>query len=274
MRDLLADNARFRKVNQYGRGSNSIKLLYEKDIDTNFIMRALYKTLIYEYPLITGMPNTYQMTMELRPLNIFGGRVVDESEDADELEIEFVPVCIDFTEEKYGNCMFLSFSGYDETDTTETSFDLNFIERKREIDATLFQPRTVQALEAGEDKKVAEYYDRIYIGWRNGALDLAKYGKLPHPYAEDLEVLDDWSNYSNLHFSLRLNRSTVHRSMKPHSINTKIKSTFKFIADTIPNPRAVFFIHGKRYLCEKITATFTENGMSQLLTGVFWPIVD
>ena len=274
MRELLAANARFRKVNQYGRGSNSIKLLYAKDIDTYFIMRALYKTLVYEYPLISGMPNTYQMTMELRPLNIFGGRVVDESEDADELEIEFVPVCIDFTEEKYGNCMFLSFSGYDETDTTESSFNWNIIERKREIDATLFQPRTVQALEAGEEKKVAEYYDRIYIGWWNGALDLAKYGKLPHPYAEDLEVLDDWSNYSNLHFSLRLNRYTLHRSGSFHSINPKIKTTFKFLSDTIPSPRAVFYIHGKRYLCEKITATFTENGMSQLLTGVFWPIVD
>ena len=274
MRELLAANARFRKVNQYGRGSNSIKLLYAKDIDTYFIMRALYKTLVYEYPLISGMPNTYQMTMELRPLNIFGGRVVDESEDADELEIEFVPVCIDFTEEKYGNCMFLSFSGYDETDTTESSFNWNIIERKREIDATLFQPRTVQALEAGEEKKVAEYYDRIYIGWWNGALDLAKYGKLPHPYAEDLEVLDDWSNYSNLHFSLRLNRNTLHRSGSFHSVNPKIKTTFKFLSDTIPSPRAVFYIHGKRYLCEKITATFTENGMSQLLTGVFWPIVD
>ena len=274
MRELLAANARFRKVNQYGRGSNSIKLLYAKDIDTYFIMRALYKTLVYEYPLISGMPNTYQMTMELRPLNIFGGRVVDESEDADELEIEFVPVCIDFTEEKYGNCMFLSFSGYDETDTTESSFNWNIIERKREIDATLFQPRTVQALEAGEEKKVAEYYDRIYIGWWNGALDLAKYGKLPHPYAEDLEVLDDWSNYSNLHFSLRLNRNTLHRSGSFHSVNPKIKTTFKFLSDTIPSPRAVFYIHGKRYLCEKITATFTENGMSQLLTGVFWPILD
>ena len=31
---------------------------------------------------------------------------------------------------------------------------------------------------------------------------------------------------------------------------------------------------GKRCLCEKITATFPENGMSQLLTGVFWPIND
>ena len=37
--------------------------------------------------------------------------------------------------------------------------------------------------------------------------------------------------------------------------------------------RSVFHIRGKRYICEKITATFTEkNGMSQLLKGVFYPM--
>lgn len=36
----------------------------------------------------------------------------------------------------------------------------------------------------------------------------------------------------------------------------------------------LFFVRGKRYVCEKITATFTENGMSQLLKGEFWPLLD
>ena len=275
MLQLLADNRRFQNQNGYSRSSNPTKILYAKDMDTYFVMRAIYKTLVHKYEDKTWMPNVYAITLELRPLNIFGGRIVDESEEADEIEIEFVPVCIDFTEQKYGNCMFLSFSGYDEVDSTESSvFTTDPVERKREIDATLFQPRPVQALEAGQEKEVAEYYDRIYIGWWNGALDLAKYGKLPHPYAEDLEIREDWTNYSNIHFSMRLNRNTIHRSGSFHSVNTKVKTTFKFLSDTIPNPRAVFYIHGKRYLCEKITATFTENGMSQLLTGVFWPIVD
>ena len=42
----------------------------------------------------------------------------------------------------------------------------------------------------------------------------------------------------------------------------------------IPDVRSVFLIRGKRYICEKITATFTENGMSQLLKGVFYPIAE
>ena len=53
-----------------------------------------------------------------------------------------------------------------------------------------------------------------------------------------------------------------------------MKTTFKFIADNIPDVRSVFLIRGKRYVCEKMTATFTENGMSQLIKGVFYPIVE
>jgi len=52
------------------------------------------------------------------------------------------------------------------------------------------------------------------------------------------------------------------------------KTTFKFLSDTVPDVRALFLIRGKRYLCEKLTATFTENGMSQLIKGIFWPIAD
>ena len=46
------------------------------------------------------------------------------------------------------------------------------------------------------------------------------------------------------------------------------------IADTIANPRAVFHIRGRKYICEKITVTFTTEGMSQLLKGDFYPMVE
>ena len=47
----------------------------------------------------------------------------------------------------------------------------------------------------------------------------------------------------------------------------KQKYTFSFLADRIPNPRAIFHIDGFRYICEKITATFTEYGMSRKMKG-------
>ena len=271
MSELLAANRNFRTWNGSNqRGSNMNKLLYAEDVDAYFIIRSLSKTLVRKND--GWMPNVYSYKMELRPINLFGGRIVNDSDDADEIEIEFVPARVDETEEKYGRCLFLSFSGYDENDSTGTSGFRDPAERKKEIDATLYQPMPLQSLAAGERTKKAEYYDRIYVGWWDGAM--SSDGKLPHPYVEDVEIAEDWSNYRNVHFSLRLNNRWLSRRRVIHTINPKKKATFKFLSDTIPNPRAVFYIKGKKYLCEKITATFSENGMSQLLKGIFYPIVD
>ena len=60
-------------------------------------------------------------------------------------------------------------------------------------------------------------------------------------------------------------------------IDQSVKFTFKFLLknDDIPNVRNVFFIHGKKYLAEKITATFSaETGMSQLLKMTCYRLMD
>ena len=273
MRELLAANKSFATWNgSSSRGSRRDKLLYAEDIDTYFIIRSLSKTLVEKRD--GWMPNRYSYKMELRPVNMFGGRIVDESDDADEIEIEFVPAWIDETEDKYGRVLFLAFSGYDENDSTTTSWSRDPDERKQEIDNTLYQPHAVQALSAGEKTKTAEYYNVIYVAWWDGATDGALEGKLPHPYVENVEVTPDWSNFRNIHMSLRINDRYHNSRRNVHAIDTKQKTTFKFLSDTIPNPRAMFLIRGKRYLCEKVTATFTENGMSQLIKGIFWPIAE
>ena len=272
MSELLAANRSLATWNGSSqRGSNRDKLLYAADVDAYFIVRSLSKELVEKRD--GWMPNLYKYKMELRPVNLFGGRIVDEREDADEIEVEFVPAWVDDTDEKYGRLLFLSFSGYDESGSTTTSYYVDPAERKKEIDEWLYQPIALQILTAGEKEKKAEYYDRIYIGWWDGA-GIPYSTQLPHPYVEDIEILPDWSNFQNVHFSLRLTSKYRNAYGQSHVLNTKKKSTFKFLSDTIPNPRSVFFIKGKKYLCEKITATFTEQGMSQLLKGVFWPIVD
>lgn len=271
MSELLAATRQYAVWDgQTHRNSDHNSLFYAEDVDTYFLLRSLSKTLVEERD--GWMPNRYSYRMELRPVNIFGGRIVNEDEDADELEIEFVPAWVDETEDKYGRCLFLSFSGYDENDSTGTAWNRDPDEHKTEIDNTLFQPFAMQALAGGERNKKAEYYDRIYVGWWDGTQ--TPNGKLPHPYVEDIEIADDWSNFINIHFSLRINHTSLNRRRTVHSINTRQKTTFKFLSDIIPNPRAVFFIKGKKYLCEKMTATFTENGMSQLIKGTFYPIVD
>ncbi len=259
---LLSANAGYASTERLtGRGSNSNYALYAKDLDMYFCIRPVSRT-----SYVDSMGRTrYIYKSILQPLNLFGGRIVDDSVDADQTVIEFVPARIDYTEDKYGFALFLDMGSYSEssssggtrTDSEETPFAVTGVQR---------------ALEVGQKDKEAEYYNCIYVGYWDGAI--GKWGKLPHPYVENVVILDDWSNYFQPHFSLRINDSLAPRSKVVYNINPKQKVTFKFLADKIPNVRALFYIRGKRYICEKLTATFTENGMSQLIKGSFYPVVD
>lgn len=260
--ELLAANKGFASWNGNSmRGSNLNKLLYARNLDMYFVIRTVDRT-------FTGKDafghNRYNYKCILQPVNIFGGRIVNDSEDADEVEIEFIPARIDFTEDKYGRCLFLSFSGYSESGG-------GGYRTERDWDA--FQQTGAQSMVlAGEGEAKSEYYNCIYIGFWDGAL--ANDGKLPYPYVEDVVIREDWSGYFHPHFSLRINNQSINAHRIVHHINPKQKTTFKFLSNSIPDVRAAFYIKGKRYVCEKITATFTENGMSQLLKGVFYPIED
>lgn len=57
------------------------------------------------------------------------------------------------------------------------------------------------------------------------------------------------------------------------TFNTKVKYTFKFVSDRMPDPTSVFHIRGKLYACEKIEANVTEEGFDRLMTGYFYEIL-
>ncbi len=262
--ELLAENNGYASTERIsGRGLNINDVLYAKDLDMHFCIVPVSRTLIGTTSL--GR-NRYLYKCILQPLNLFGGRIVDDSEDADQTEIEFVPARIDYTDDTYGHCLFLDMSGYSESSSGGYRDSIDAVDEP-------FPSTSIQrSLEAGEAEKKAEYYSVVYIGFWDGAI--GNWGKLPHPYVENVVILDDWSNYYQPHFSLRINDSLAPRRQVVHNIAPKQKTTFKFLSDTIPNVRAVFTIRGKRYICEKITATFSEKGMAKLLKGIFYQIID
>lgn len=57
-------------------------------------------------------------------------------------------------------------------------------------------------------------------------------------------------------------------------IDDTLKYKFDFISDDFPDVNSIFYIQGKKYICEKITTNITENGMSQLKKGTFYRIID
>lgn len=232
------------------RGSNMNKLLYAADLDAYFIVRTVSR--VQNGYMLDGKTKRWIYKCVLQPVNLLGPRIVDDSDDAPTDEIEFVPACIDYTDDTYGFAMFLSFGGYDE-ETTHTSFldgPEPFSNAWYEQRNSYFsQTQPAQSLAAGESEKKAEYYDKIYIGWWDGATS-AEASTPPHPHVDNVVVNADWSGYFHPHFSLRLNDRLANRFGMALPIEPTQKTTFKFIADKVPDVRAPFIIRGKRYVCE------------------------
>ncbi len=122
MRELLdALTARIARNGQHHRGGQIDKNFSMPPTDAYFVIRPVSRqqviewwgNIIYVY---------YRYKCRLQPVNLFGGRIISEDEDAEQVEIEFVPAWIDDTEEKNTVECFSFFSGYDE-DTNTTSED-------------------------------------------------------------------------------------------------------------------------------------------------------
>ena len=294
----------------YPRNSPAHGLFYAKDVDTYFIFWC-YKSELYKsfhmYSTDSDY-NYYIYTNRLMPVNQFGRRTVDK--DAEDVEINIVPAWIDYTEEDLGPCLFLECgemgsaeSWLEETDedgNTTGGFNPGSGEgsfgggrranssgigfgRANDDDDTdynsgaLAQTNAGRAIAKGEQEKNDAYFDKLYVGFWSGRI-FGTYDRLPHPMVDKLEINDDFS-VTKSSYSLRINQEqNKDKDGIPlkytYNIDNKKKYTFSFLSDIIPDPRALFYIDGSKYVCEKITATFHEGtGKSQLLKGVFYKVI-
>lgn len=225
----------------------------------------------------TGLIN-YKRSVHSRwypkELNVFGARIVDESEEAQTREIEFVPARVDSAPD-HGSCLFLSPGDFAETEVEGDTTVPDPVVGSISIPTT----KVMKKIEAGEQDEAPEYYDKIYVGYWDGT-PFGELGKLPYFFPFPIVKPITYATYSwddvriyNMRYSLSINTDEDYKQIT-YRIDPYKKYTFKFLSDSIPNVRALFYIHGKRYLCEKITATFTERGMSQLLKGEFYRVID
>lgn len=241
-------------------------LLYAADVDTYFVF--------YSIDTDSYTSHRYTQVYILVPVNVFGSGY-PEDDNTDTEEIEFVPACIMDTyiseSDDMGNMMFLSLDDNDDDNSFGGSRPIEDIRQPQ-----IKQPTPALYLEKGEKEAATAFYDVVYVAyWTGHILEL---GKSPTPFVDTVLVSRDWRD---LHFSgpnLRIAGTSARPDNSPVAglpeIDASQKFKFSWIGNTIPNPRAIFNIRGKRYVCEKITATFTENGMSQLLKGEFYPLLD
>lgn len=243
------------------RNTPFAKVQYASDADRYFILRAVSKT--KEESQVGSMTiENYRTKFILQPINDCAEMKDSESDDSAE-ELNIVPACVDYTDEVFGYAVFSNFgsmSDNSESESIKTGWE--------------------RIIESGDNDNTNEYFGVIYVAYYDG---IYKKGKLPHPVVSPVFVVPDPVRADILTDSekwvlrnpvdLRLSADNPHRTPL-YNPDKKRKFSFSFISDNIPNPRALFFIKGRRYICEKITATFTDDGMSQLLKGEFWPLLD
>lgn len=174
-------------------------------------------------------------------LNRFGDYVYDPDSD-ETVELKIVPARIDYLSWSRGYAVFLEPAGYNETEDVDEN--------------DIRQPYGYSILSKDDEgDKAPEYYDKLLIAIWDGN---GHYSYQPCPSVDErLSIVQRYKSYQN-----------------GILIKPKEKIKLKFLSDKIPDVRSVFHIRGRRYLCEKITATFNDDGMSQLMKGEFYPIAD
>lgn len=246
-------------------------VFYCKDVNTYFTLHC-YGVEYTGYTTGKGVKVYYRL-YELIPVNIFGDREID-AEKSHTIEIGIVPAWIDDIDAEKGKCIFLDVpdDGVEVDDEYEDRYNSDGSINWSANTSNVIQPTTFKMIKAGDKDASTEYYDKIYVGFWNG-INPGVNG-LPRPAIDRITMNSDWTYTKDSRFSMRLNEYSDTR-VKTYSIDGKQKYTFKFLSNDIPNPRCLFYIHGQKYICEKITATFKDGiGMSNLLKGVFHRITD
>lgn len=272
----------------YKSDSMGHKLFYARDVDQYFIMFCYDAVQVRTTTIRDEEYHWYKYYNRLEPVNEFGRWVYDK--EAEDLEMGIVPAWIDETDTEHGKMLFLecgemgSEATYDEEQpqNSSTGHRPGFggartgnpvdVDETDYNDGALAQAKTGKAIEKGETEKKEEYFDKIYVGYWDGTN--RKPGKMPHPFTHFLETTNEFTAI-NYPYSLSINRVTDYYDRDAIvMIDGKKKYNFEWIAGHIPDVRTTFFIKGKRYICEKITASFTEKGMSKKLKGVFYRLKD
>lgn len=252
--ELMADNVKYKQVADYYRGSSIHDLFYAENVDMYTAIRCI------RVEKEEGQENRYIRTCIMQPLNIFGDRVVDDKTD-NALELEIVPAWIDEIVGK-GQAIFQTITAEQDA-TTDSSVSIKDQLPKRE---DIIQPFCIQGLEQS-DSESNEYFNSLPVAWWDGA---TIQGKIPCPGIDWITINEDWTTTIRP-FSLRLN--SYRSYYEGYNIQKESMLICSFLADSIPNVRSVFSINSQLYVCKKITATFTENGLSQLMKGEFYRIV-
>ena len=273
-------------------------LHYVQDIDTYFVLEVMKRVEYRTTPFTIHSEHLkWGNVCRLVPVNRFGDLILDREHDDDIEEINIIPAWIDETDETYGNVVFLDCgeSGDDDTNSAHQthSYVPEGVTWQEQVDPDVpIQFGAFSAVSDGEKEKSGAVFDKLFVAFWWGDYTKCK-PRLPHPWTDTFDmtysyavpaVFTDTSKltitwgviYSGRNYSLRINNRAYGQGVQRTTyteVDQRKKYSFSFLAEQIPNVRSVYYIEGKRYLCEKLQVTFAEDGMVSLIKGVFYKIV-
>ena len=180
--------------------------------------------------------------------------MVKNNGDSNDVELNIVPARIENTGDKHQYAIYLSPSNYNGDEDVDKD--------------GILQTASYSNVLKGEPDSDGSYYDHIFVAYWNGTTknpdaeewhnNVQKiYKGIPCPIADErLSLKNRYRNY-----------------LRGIQISTVEKMKLSWISTKIPDVRSILYYGGKKYLSAKITATFTEDGMSQLLKGEFYRIL-
>ncbi|MDE5875903.1 MAG: hypothetical protein K2H47_00120 [Muribaculaceae bacterium] len=234
------------------RGQSS-KLMYARDVDCHFIFKFADNA-------------DGRWTHSLIPVNQFGPKVIDSDEDADFIDLKFIPAAIDMGDSL---CVFNNPSSAAANDNSETAAEIG-IGENREESIRKYQTSSFSTIEAGKKEK-PQYYSNISVAFWPGYTPEAK---IPYmPWTIPFCIADGWVRVDtpDKDFNLRINEAANIPYSNAPDIDPTRKLIISFLSDSLPDPRSVFAIRGKLYVCEKLSAEVTPLGFSRVMKGEFYP---
>ena len=252
---------------------------------------------------VEGKHYIWKDTGTLREVNMLRNRIVNNEKNDVDVELKFIPCSYTSAVVNiYDAEIDATNGGYKDNklDTVEVEIlsrpdraNFGWYTTEKELSEKKSLRIKDWVFEDAEIPEKEETFDVCYIALHNPNLGdnlHSGWGDFIYPRAilHETETITenyhlDFSRrqYKDKGYSLGLNPIEGQRNLASETIginklniDTSIKYCFKFISDKLPNPNDTFIIKNKKYLCDKLEITFTDNGLDKLMTGYFFAIED
>ncbi len=251
------------KYNVSSSGGIYDQLLFCRDVKSYFILKVVdliqaSAIAMIGNPDMAGLiPGKWYYVFDVMQCDQFGDCIVRDSDEAARIELKTVPVPVDETGDG-ASAIFLPYSADEKLEGGQIDLDPDDAD-------TYEQTETFSEISEGAGSR-HEYYDKLYIGYWTGGFNY----KNLLPVTSNVQLFPDFGFSILKCKSLRLNLDFNRPGARFSSMDETKVYKFSFLSKSLPSARAVFVIKGRRYVCRKISASFSSLGMSEMIEGEFY----